>query len=213
MRRVVSAAAATLFADRVNAMLPERATGEGEVDGTTLVVTRSLRIAAAAQDELEDDWLLSAGRKRAGYAAVAAMALFAVAAGFVGRDPSRAIAVLLLGEVGVGIAFHASHDFPGLWRLWYLPRHGITVDAQQVFRNGYTTNAYVDSDGVTRYIRGSDKGRPIRVAYHPQKPEIAVRCPGPGSMRSQVIWFLVISAFAASFLYGAYALALPAFGV
>lgn len=37
------------------------------------------------------------------------------------------------------------------WREWYLPRYGITVYGQQVFRDGETPHAFTATDGVTRY--------------------------------------------------------------
>ncbi|MFI6874532.1 hypothetical protein ACIBL6_13915 [Streptomyces sp. NPDC050400] len=210
----VSAAAATVFADAVNAALPERSAGEETVDGSTLVVIRSL---VFDDDEVAVDendvriglpsfgrWLL--------YAACAAVAVLAVVVGLVDGDWSRAIATLLLGEGGVWLTYFTVMGATMSWREWYLPRYGITVYGQQVFRDGETPHAFTATDGVTRYITGHNKGRPVRVAYHPRNPANAVVCTGVGERLGILAVFVVVGVIAGLIDYGTYRLVLPAFG-
>ncbi|MFB7375573.1 hypothetical protein ACFC0D_37765 [Streptomyces sp. NPDC056222] len=208
----VSAAAASVFADVVNAALPERAEGETVIDGATLVVTRSL---IAGEEEDEDDEVrggLPKPAKWTTYTAFAAVAALAVVVGLLDRNWGRGIATLLLGELGVGASFLAWAGLTSVWEDWYLRRYGITVDARQIYRNGTTTNAYTDTDGVTRYVGGSNKGKPVQVAYHPRKPLTAVVRTGRGDQVGSLILFFVIAAIAALIDYGTFRLALPAFG-
>ncbi|WP_370412703.1 hypothetical protein [Streptomyces fradiae] len=209
----VSAAAASVFADAVNAALPERAPGEETVDGATLVATRSLVFddEESAREE-EDAEVGLPTHKGWVYAACAAVAILAVVVGLIDKNWGRGIATLLLGEAGVGVTYVALVGLSGLWWEWYLPRYGITVDGQQVFRDGGTTNAFTATDGVTRHIHGENKGRPVRIAYHPRNPRNATVCTGWREKAGTLALFLVIAAVAGLFGYGTFLLALPAFG-
>ncbi|MCX2179761.1 hypothetical protein KV205_04330 [Streptomyces sp. SKN60] len=209
----VSAAAASVFADAVNAALPERAPGEETVDGATLVATRSLVFddEEGAREEDDTDVRLPT-HKGPAYAACAAVAILAVVVGLIDKNWGRGIATLLLGEAGVGVTYVALVGLSGLWREWYLPRYGITVDGQQVFRDGGTTNAFTATDGVTRHIYGENKGRPVRIAYHPRNPRNAIVCTGWREKAGTLVLFLVIAAVAGLLDYGTFLLALPAFG-
>ncbi|MFF8604767.1 hypothetical protein ACF06X_02410 [Streptomyces sp. NPDC015346] len=210
----VSAAAATVFADAVNAALPERAEGEETVDGSTLVVTRSLTSGDEDEGEEEEARGWATGAVRTAYAVAVVVAALAVVVGVLDKNWGRGIATLLLGELGVGATFLACTGLGSVWEEWYLPRYGITVDGQQVYRNGTTTNAYMDTNGVTRYVSGSSKdGTVPRVAYHPRKPQIAVVCNGRSGMGvGGLIVFLFFAGIAALIDYGTVLLALPAFG-
>ncbi|MFD5322804.1 DUF3592 domain-containing protein [Streptomyces sp. NPDC127092] len=205
----VNAAAAVIFADAVNAALPARAAGDEAVDGATLVVTRSLRVAVD-ESELPDDDATPAAYVRGGFAAAALVALLAALVWSVGEEPSRAIATLPVGMPGVAIATYAAPGIPMVRRRWYLPRHGVTVEGRHVYRHGTTTNAYVATDGVTRYVRGSNGGRSIQVAYDPRNPERAV-VRRPEWVREEVRPLAFFLAVAALFLCGSCLLALPAF--
>ncbi|MGW2020457.1 hypothetical protein [Streptomyces sp. NPDC001927] len=211
----VSAAAATAFADAVNAGLPERTADESAVDGATLVVTRSL-VSGDDEEDGEDDDVrprgIPAPASWTTYAALAAIAVLAVVVGVADRNWGRGIATLLLGEVGVGASFLAWMGLTTVWEGWYLRRHGITVESRQVYRNGTDTNAYTATDGVTRHIGGTDKGRPVRVAYHPRKPRTAVVLTGLGDRIGTLVAFLVIAGIAGLIAWGVVALSLPAFG-
>jgi hypothetical protein len=208
----VSAAAATVFADVVNAALPERTHDEETVDGSTLVVTRSLRPAAEDEDEETDGRGFPARAKWMTFAAAVAVAALAVVVGVVDKNWARGIATLLLGELGVGASFLACLGLWSMWDDWYLPRYGITVDGKQVYRHGTTTNAYMDTNGVTHHVGGGSKGKPVQVAYHPRKPQTAVVCKGWGRLAGDLALFLFLAGIAALIDYGTLQLALPAFG-
>ncbi|MFF9017500.1 hypothetical protein ACF09C_31640 [Streptomyces sp. NPDC014870] len=210
----VSAAAATAFADAVNAALPERTADEPAVDGSTLVVTRSLVSGDDGEDGEADDARprgLPKPAKWATWAANGAIALLAVAVGVADGNWGRGIATLLLGELAIGAVFLAWAGLMSVWEGWYLRRYGITVETRQVYRNGTDTNAYTATDGVTRYVGGTDKGRTVRVAYHPRKPGTAVVLTGLGDRIGGLILCLVIAGIAGLIAWGVVALALPAF--
>ncbi|MEU4126806.1 hypothetical protein [Streptomyces virginiae] len=211
----VSAAAATIFADAVNAALPVRAEGEPLVDGSRLVVTRSLVAETGTGDAERDEDDVPVGfpspAKWATCAAVSAVVLLAVVVGLLDRNWGRGIATLLLGELGVAASFLAGLGLISTWEHWYLRRYGITVDTLQVYRNGTDTNAYTDSAGVTRYIGGTNKGRPVQVAYHPRKPRTAAVLTGRGEQTGTLIALLLLTAIAALIDYGTIRLSLPAF--
>ncbi|MEV6328888.1 hypothetical protein [Streptomyces sp. NPDC051909] len=209
----VSAAAASVFADAVNAALPERAPGEEPVDGATLVVTRSLVLdddEEADEDETEVQVGLPSLRGPA-YAGCVAVAILAVVVGLMDKNWGRGIATLLLGEAAVGVTWATLMGILGGWRAWYLPRYGITVEGQQVFRGGDTTNAFTATDGVTRYIGGSNKGKPVRIAYHPRNPRDAIVRTDWREHAFALTVFLVVAVVAGFLDYGTYLLALPAF--
>lgn len=210
----VSAVAASAFADAVNAALPERTAGEETIDGSTLVATRSLVYGDDDEEEEEENNVpigLPSHSKWLSYAGYVAVAALAVAVGLIDENWSRGIATLLLGEAGAGVTYLTLMGVTMVWRAWYLPRYGITVDGLQIYRDGETTNAFTATDGVTRYIRGDNKGKPVRVAYHPRNPRNAVVCTGWGEQAGVVAIFLVLAAIAWLVDYGTYQLALPAF--
>ncbi|MFD5714768.1 hypothetical protein ACFWHW_31115 [Streptomyces pharetrae] len=211
----VSAAAVGVFADVVNAALPERGPEEMTVDGSTLVVTRSLVIEDDAGEA--DENLVPVGLPSHGislmYAGCAAVAVLAVVVGVLGGDWSRAIATLLLGSAGVSGTYFVVMLFVGAWRNWYLPRYGITVEGQQVFRedDGDTVHAFTATDGAIRYIHGHDKGKTVRIAYHPRNPAYAAVCLSTGEKTLMLIFSLVAAAIVGYMNYGTYQLVLPAF--
>ncbi|MFE2163548.1 hypothetical protein ACFXB3_00455 [Streptomyces sp. NPDC059447] len=213
----VSAAAASVFADAVNAALPARAAGEATTDGSALVATRRLVFdddddVEGEADENDVPVGLMPRNTWPAYACYVTVAALAVGVGLSDENWGRGIATLLLGEVGVGITLFTVTVVISMWRGWYLPRYGIVVDAQQVYRDGDTTNAFTATDGVTRHILGDDKGKPVRVAYHPQNPMNAVVL-RTGRSTHVVELVLLLGAFAISALldYGTYRLALPTF--
>ncbi|MFG2328545.1 hypothetical protein ACGFMM_02865 [Streptomyces sp. NPDC048604] len=210
----VSAAAAGVFADAVNAALPERAPAEETVDGSTLVVTRSLVID---DEEDADENTVRVGLPSHGvwlmYAGFAAAAVLGVVVGLIDGDWGRAIATLMLGAAGVRVTHFAAMMATMVWREWYLPRYGITMHGRQVFRedDGDTAHAFTATDGVTRHILGHNKGRTVRIAYHPRNPSYAIVCSGTGDRVLTVVVFLFTAGVAWLMDYGTYALVLPAF--
>ncbi|WP_406860824.1 hypothetical protein ABZO31_10330 [Streptomyces sp. HUAS MG47] len=212
----VSAAAAGVFADAVNAALPERAADGEPADGSALVVTRSLVIDDDEEEDADENdvrvgmpskgaWLM--------YTGFAAVAVLAVVVGLIDGDWGRAIATLLLGAAGVRLTHFAVMTALMVWREWYLPRYGITVDGRQIFRedHGDTAHAFTSTDGVTRRILGHNKGKTVRIAYHPRDPAYAIICSGTGDRVLTVIVCVVVAAFAGLLDYGTYQLVLPAF--
>ncbi|MFI8916537.1 hypothetical protein ACIGW4_33690 [Streptomyces sp. NPDC053513] len=210
----VSAAAAGVFADAVNAALPERAADQEPVDGSALVVTRSLGVGDEEDvDENHVQGGLPSHGKRVRDAGCVAVAVLAVVVGVLGGDWSRAIATLLLGAAGVSLSYVAVMAVAMVGRDWYLPRHGITVDGHQVFRedHGDTVHAFTATDGVTRYINAHNKGRTVRIAYHPRNPADALACATTGDKVLMRVVTLVLAAVAGAMDYGTYQLVLPAF--
>ncbi|MGW2653635.1 hypothetical protein ACWC1D_08225 [Streptomyces sp. NPDC001478] len=211
----VSAAAAGVFADAVNAALPERAAQGARADGATLVVYRSLVVVDDEEDTDDSEVLggLPSHGKQVMYAGCAAAAVLAVVAGVLGGDWSRAVAALLLGAAGVSLTWCAAMMCAMVWREWYLPRYGITVDGLQVFRedHGDTVQTFTATDGVPRHIHGNNKGNTVRIAYHPRNPAFAVTCSSTGDRVLTVVMSLVVAALAGFMDYGTYALVLPAF--
>ncbi|WP_418956968.1 DUF3592 domain-containing protein [Streptomyces tritici] len=211
----VSAAAAGVFADAVNATLPERAAAEETIDGSTLVVTRSL-VIGDDEDEVDENQVqvgLLSYASWLKYAGCAVAAVLAVAVGVLDGDWSRAVATLLLGAAGAWVTYVAAMMCAMVWRDWYLPRYGITVDGQQVFRedDGDTVQAFTATDGVTRHIHGHNKGKTVRIAYHPKNPANALACTSTGDKVLMLVVTLVVTAAAGFMDYGTYLLVLPAF--
>jgi hypothetical protein len=209
----VSGAAASVFADTVNAALPDRADGVETVDGSTLVVTVDLRNPGEEVEEEEEE---APDRdpgftfvKWAGVASGVALTALSAAVG-IEVNASRGIAMLLLGGLGMAVVLVAYAAIWSGWEAWYLPRYGVTVEGRQVFLDGRTTYAYTDSSGKLRAVSSSPRGDSIRVAYHPRRPREAVRCKGWGSVIQPMLGGAVILAVAAPVLYGTYRLALPA---
>ncbi|MGW7284410.1 hypothetical protein ACWGH4_02745 [Streptomyces sp. NPDC054847] len=212
----VSAAAAGVFADAVNAALPEQTADDETVDGSTLVVIRSLVIGDEGEDEADEN-LVQVGLPSHGirlmYTGCVAIAALAVVVGVLGGDWSRAIATLLLGATGVACSYFVVMLFAMVWRDWYLPRYGITVEGRQVFRedDGDTVHAFSATDGVTRYILGHNKGKTVRIAYHPKNPAYAAVCPPTGDRVLMLVVSMVAAVIAGFMDYGTYQLVLPAF--
>ncbi|MER7521031.1 hypothetical protein [Streptomyces sp. NPDC126499] len=211
----VSAAAAGVFADAVNAALPERAAEEETVDGSALVVNRSLVIGDDEEDAEENEVRggMPSHGKGVMYTACAAVAVLAVVVGVLGGDWSRAIATLLLGVAGVSLTWFAAMMCAMAWREWYLPRYGITVEGRQIFweDEGRTVQTFTATDGVIRYIHGHAKGKTVRIAYHPRNPMFAIPCSSTGDRVLTVVFSLVVVAVAGLMDYGTYELVFPVF--
>lgn len=160
----VSEAAATVFADAVNARLPERA-GES-ADGAALVTVRALT-------ESDED-----ARKRrfkiALWVAALLVAGVTVALGIL-APVVIAFLFLLTTPVSVGIAAFGALSMKVVYDQWYLPRYGVTVEAMRyedmsgLFgRSG--NYVYTDLHGANRRVYAKGGAATIQVAYHPKKP-------------------------------------------
>ncbi|MER5203986.1 hypothetical protein [Streptomyces sp. NPDC002825] len=206
----VSRAAAGVFADAVNGALPDRTAGEEAVDGSTLVVVSVFGAPDAEEDEDEAEAALVWVPLTFGLPPVA----LSVIVGLAGKDLDRAVAVLMLGFVAGAFGFLAWLALWSAWDDWYLPRHGITVEADPVLIDGRGTYAYTDTTGRLRPVGAGDRarGETVMVAYHPRKPQRAVPHKGTGSLVGSLVGGVVLLALAALPCWGAVALALPAFG-
>ncbi|WOX24469.1 hypothetical protein [Streptomyces solicathayae] len=206
----VSRAAADAFADAVNAALPARTAGEDAADGSALVTTRTL----GSPDEDDEDGPEPVPLFVKGAAVVVGVGLAALSA-FVGvatEHVGRGVAVLLVGGVGALFAFGVVSALWTLWENWYLSRHGITVDATQAWLDGQVSYVYTDTTGKTHTHPESVEDETIRVAYSPRKPRKAILCQGWGHQVKGLFVVLFLLALASPAVYGAYALASPAFG-
>ncbi|MFE2326168.1 hypothetical protein ACFXD5_19935 [Streptomyces sp. NPDC059385] len=168
----VSEAAGTLFADAVNAALPPRTEETETVDGSTLVTTRAL---IETRDEQ---------RKRRRKIWVIAVGLFffllALAVGIHG-EWTVAVEILLVGPFGAGIIAFGAMGADNVYRAWYLPRHGIIVEAgrvgnSQVLGGSFGTYVYTDLHGVSRGVFSKSNAPTVQVAYHPDRPHFVTVC-------------------------------------
>ncbi|WP_086825296.1 hypothetical protein [Streptomyces sp. NRRL B-24572] len=212
----VSRAAATAFADAVNGTLPDRTPGEEAVDGSALVVVSALGTPDTERedDEEEPDEKAGAALTRVPLGFAVLLVVLSVSVGVAGKEFDRAVAVLMLGSVVGAFGFFSWLALWSAWDDWYLPRHGITVEANPVLIQGRGTYAYTDTTGRVRPVAAPDKarGETIRVAYHPRKPQMAVAHKGIGSAVKTLIGAASLLAVTALAGWGTAALALPAFG-
>ncbi|MFI2508658.1 hypothetical protein [Streptomyces sp. NPDC018972] len=135
----------------------------------------------------------------------------ALSAGVVvaGDHVSRALAVLPLG--GTGRA--AVRAVAILWNKWYLPRHGITIEAQPVLIHGRVDYGHTATDGRLRPAPAPDgvRGETYHVAYHPKYSARVVACQSLGAVFKWLPAPVVLTALTVLFGWSAVALALPAF--
>ncbi|MFD8977913.1 hypothetical protein [Streptomyces sp. NPDC059593] len=160
----VSEAAATMFADAVSASLPERADESAEAtDGSALVTVSTLT------ESDEDAW----SRRFTFWAWTAGLLIVAMAVviGILGPI-EMAVLFLLVTPFGVGITAFGAVSMRGMYDIWYLPRHGVTVEAK---RNG-VSYVYTDMQGATHSridLLGRSTAPTIQVAYRPGRPDIS----------------------------------------
>jgi hypothetical protein len=155
----VSEAAATMFADAVNAGLPERTEETGEaVDGSALVTV-------STRAESDDEWR-TRRFKRWGWTLGLPTVAGAVTIGILGPVVAAVIYVLVT-PFGLRVAGFGAMLLRLTYDIWYLPRHGITVEAR---RSG-VSYVYTDSPGVTHSeidLFGRSTAPTVHVAYHPE---------------------------------------------
>ncbi|MGA5411845.1 hypothetical protein ACPCSC_31885 [Streptomyces lavendulocolor] len=215
----VSRASGALFAEAVNGSLPERRADEDPVDGSALVTVTPRGAGADADQEADGDGdaepLQPAELVVRCSMAALGLGLVALAAGVVlaGDHVSRALAVLLLGGTGLAIGRLAVRTVAILWNGWYLPRHGITVEAQPVLIRGAVAHGYTAADGKLRTAPGMSgrRGATYHVAYHPKHPARSVACSGTGELLKWLPFPVVFTAVTVLIGWGTVALALPAF--
>ncbi|WP_406860825.1 hypothetical protein ABZO31_10335 [Streptomyces sp. HUAS MG47] len=178
----VDAAAATVFADTVNAALPR----PGGEPGTAL--TRFKRWSAGL-----------------GLALLAP----AVAAGIAG-GVAVGLAILFLGALGAVLTAFGGVGLYLTRTHLHLRRHGMAATAREVVLDGRTTYAYTDSTGATHPVRSKPKPT-VRVSYDPRNPGSAVVHQPAAATAVQGVLSLAVAAFGIACLVGAGGYALDAF--
>ncbi|MFD8205406.1 DUF3592 domain-containing protein [Streptomyces sp. NPDC059695] len=159
----VSEAAATAFAEAVNGALPE-ADGDGAALVTTWIPSAPARRLAPWQ-------------VRALVAAVPVVALD-VFLGVAGPLPYLFLFWPAALVVAVGV-FLVHVTARGLYRMWHLPRHGITVVAEFSHHTNRTrVYRYTDTTGTAHTYDNSVGGERFEVAYDPRNPKVAVHREG-----------------------------------
>ncbi|WP_307705290.1 hypothetical protein [Streptomyces sp. V1I6] len=153
----VSEAAAAVFTDGVNALLPDRE--DGEVDGTALTVVRSLTPTWHQRFVRRLMWGL--------FGFLVTLVAFTVAAGLAGTVVS-VIAMVLIGGItcvclGIGV-----YTVRRWLRERWLRRHGITVTATEAATPG--AYVYMDGTGTYRGFMHGEDGPYVTVSYDPRDP-------------------------------------------
>ncbi|MFF8377277.1 DUF3592 domain-containing protein [Streptomyces sp. NPDC015661] len=160
----VSEAAATAFVDAVTAALPETPVA----DGAGLVTTYAVPAPPPR---------LARRQARALVAAVPVVALdvFVGAAGEWGYAGLFWPAFLVVA-VGVFLVYVMGRD---LYRMWHLPRHGITVAAEfSHYTNNTRVFTYTDATGTTHTYNNTVGGTRFEVSYDPRDPKVAIHPEG-----------------------------------
>ncbi|MFE2557264.1 hypothetical protein ACFXGT_14785, partial [Streptomyces sp. NPDC059352] len=83
-----------------------------------------------------------------------------------------AVLFLLVTPFGVGITVFGAVSMKGMYDIWNLPRHGITVEAK---RSG-ASYVYTDMQGTTHSridLLGRSTAPTVQVAYRPGRPDIS----------------------------------------
>lgn len=177
----VSEAAVAAFVDGVNALLTARPDGAPRSDGSALVTRRSVAADAAPR---------FGGRRAALVAALVAFVALDVTLGVAGSPQYAAMLAVCVafGSAGVLTAFLLGQ---GLYRMWRLPKHGITVMAEfSHYTNNSKVYRYTDSTGAT-HTHTATGGDRVELSYDPQDPRRAV-VPVSLTMRCMMVIPLLI---------------------
>ncbi|MBC9715375.1 hypothetical protein H9Y04_22765 [Streptomyces sp. TRM66268-LWL] len=200
----VSEAAAKLFAEAVDALLPEPRDG---TDGSALVTVRAITESPREKDRR---------RRRILTAVIAFVCLvLAVAVGLHG-EWSLVPAIVLVGPVG-GFLTVVGADLARLEYLaWQLPRHGVTVEAGQagetrILGGAFRVFVYTDLHGVHRSVYDRSRSATLQVAYRPDRPDIvtvctsrAARVRGAGAALAVLFFGLLVTAATVTVAVGAF---------
>ncbi|MFD5619524.1 hypothetical protein [Streptomyces yangpuensis] len=207
----VSAASAGVFASAVTNGLPSRPRDAEAVDGSTLVTVEAVTESA---NERRARWA-----KRGAITVVLGFGALSVAMGVVGGNAATwflGVMVLIVGPAGTAVTAVGAGGMWLAYLAWFLPRHGITVEAVRVSDTtdllGRSGNyAYTDTSGTShrRYVKGSAATVPI--AYHPAKPATAVVCHSWGRKLWDTVFCLGVLLFGLALLASAVVLAIGTF--
>ncbi|MGW1087362.1 hypothetical protein ACWD4L_13670 [Streptomyces sp. NPDC002596] len=187
----VSEAAVNLFADAVNAALPMRTEEAETVDGSTLVTARAL--TESPQERRK--------RRRKIWALAVGLFFFALALAVgIHGEWTVALEILLVGPFGAGIIAFGAMGADNVYRKWYLPRNGITVEAGRVgnthiLGGRFGTYVYTDLHGVSRVAHHRSNAPTVQVAYHPDKPHLVTVCESRSSTAGDAAFAMVLLLF------------------
>lgn len=184
----VSEAAADLFAEAVNAVLPER---PASAEGSRLVTTRAVTESQEERDKRRRRWwgtavvLVCAGLA----AAVAAHGVW-----------TFAFLIMLVGPVGALLTAIGADMVRLRYRSRYLLRHGVTVEARRVSETRvlggeFGTFVYTDMHGVERRVNVKSRSATVQVVYHPDKPGIVTEYGSRASRASDTVAALCFLVF------------------
>ncbi|WP_086825290.1 hypothetical protein [Streptomyces sp. NRRL B-24572] len=156
----VSQAAATMFAETVNAALPGTPGRDTTADGTALVETRELPLSRRSRKLRRVMWL-SAGA----FGLLVLSCALVAAAG----EPVAVIALVPGGLVLIAALALGANALANWYREWRLIRHGITTFAAEVpDRPGMYL--YTDPAGLIRHVFTWAGGIAVKVSYDPVDP-------------------------------------------
>ncbi|MFF2780345.1 hypothetical protein ACFVU3_36240 [Streptomyces sp. NPDC058052] len=195
----VSEAAASFFAEAVNATLPECADEAGETaDGSALVTVRSL---SDSQQAIESQQDRGTRVLRRWVGAVALLTVVLTVAVWIAAPAIIALPILVILPLGATATTLGIMGLKIARDEWYLPRKGITVEAvrheNMTDLFGTTGNyAYTDMHGQSRAVYAQKHAEVIQVAYHPQNPGNVVACQ---SLLHRSVWSVVCAGI---FLFG-----------
>ncbi|WPO69492.1 MULTISPECIES: hypothetical protein [unclassified Streptomyces] len=184
----VSEAAAGLFAEAVNAVLPER---PASAEGSRLVTTRAVTESQEERDKRRRRWwgtavvLVCAGLA----AAVAAHGVW-----------TFAFLIMLVGPVGALLTAIGADMVRLRYRSRYLLRHGVTVEARRVSEirvlgGEFGMFVYTDMHGVERSVNVKSRSATVQVVYHPDKPGIVTEYGSRASRASDTVAALCFLVF------------------
>ncbi|MFB6783444.1 hypothetical protein ACFCX0_40530 [Streptomyces sp. NPDC056352] len=187
----VSEAAVTLFTDAVNAALPMRAEEAETVDGSTMVTARTL--TESPQERRK--------RRRKIWALAVGLSFFALALAVgIHGEWTIALQTLLVGPFGAGIIAFGAMAADNVYRKWYLPRYGITVEAHRVgdthvLGGRFGTYVYTDLHGVSRVAHHRSSATTVQVAYHRAKPHLVTVCESRSTTAGDAVLAVVLLLF------------------
>ncbi|GAA3897185.1 hypothetical protein GCM10022244_04300 [Streptomyces gulbargensis] len=185
----VSEAAARLFAEAVNAVLPPER--PADADGSKLVTLRAVTESPQERDRRR--------RRRWGIAVVLVCAGLAVAVAARGVW-TFAFMILLIGPVGALLTAVGADMARLRYRSRYLLRHGITVEARRVGETSvlggeFGVFVYTDMHGVDRSLNVRSRSATVQVAYHPDKPGVVTEHGSRSSRASDTVAALCFLVF------------------
>ncbi|MFJ8295008.1 hypothetical protein ACIQ9R_03945 [Streptomyces sp. NPDC094447] len=182
----VSEAAAVVFADAVNSLLPARS---DEVDGAALVVVRSIGRTR-----------LRTFRRRAVWGTLGALAVvigltvpFVDAADGPDGQGSAVVSGILGGITVLALGLAVLFTGPSVYER-RLRRHGVTVVAERTDRP--RVYRFEDGTGTTRYLSHLSVAPYEQVAYHPRDASdlVVVRNPFARFLDVAIAWLCALLA-------------------